>query len=581
MKIDLTEIKAEEKQKENQQLILDGNEIKIYNLNQGQYKNKFYFGKKIQIGTDLLDSIIFEDGKIFVDYTPLGKENENQIEGVGLAYNNPLLSLENSWSKTGISNYLSAVSVIKSGLGIEGDKKEQKKDKKFENQNNNNNNSLKSKHTRLTPTPPTTYTNYTNYTTTTLTLHLLKKNLLKDLITLQNHYMDVPQQETFLLTSCYIISTYLYTLFPATGYLFFHSTSGSGKTKFADIISFLSFNSVNATSPSESVLFRIIEQTKGLMVVDDFENLPDERKNVLEQILKVGYRRGGKTSRSEKIGKNWVPVFFDVYCPKIITNTIGLDLITLSRCIPIHLMKTKSVKGRLGVHPESLVWRDLRDACYAFALFAWREIEEAYWSLDVPELNNRDLELVKPVLAVAKVFGAEWFDKLKAHLLLLLRERDIVELSDSWEFILFDVIRDFCVENEGEHWVPVGVLLNRMKLRMDWSNDEAHPSAHWIGTHLSGVPVFRKRRVGKGTEYFVSLARVEEYMASRGFIGAIGDSIESGVVKQDIRLLDGDFCLRRCDFCGQPNKEIVGVFESETQRKFICEPCYDKLGVVE
>jgi len=588
MKIDIKKIEheASDTQKNNLDLIESGNEIKYYNLNQGQYENHFYFGKKIQIGNKTTDLIVLDNGKTFVNYQALDKEKPNQIEEVGIHYNNPLLQLDNSWSREALIRYISVVSegsVVYPEVASENGGKNTEK---FEIQSELGQSGSDSKPSPSLPTPPILYTNYTNYTRTTLTT-TLKKQLITDLQKTQQKYMDVPNKNAFTLTSCYIICTYLYTLFPAIGYLFFHSTSGSGKTKFAEIISFLSFNSVNATSPSESVLFRIIEQTKGLMLVDDFENLPDERKNVLNQILKVGYRRGGKTSRSEKLGKNWVPVFFDVYCPKIITNTIGLDLITLSRCIPIHLMKTKTNKGKIGVHPENKHWGILRDACYAFALTNWKEIEDTYWSLDVPELNNRDLELVKPMLAVAKIFGEDVFTELKTYLVELLQERDVVELSDSWEFILFDVIREEAKRVGGEFWLRVSTVLSGMRMRMDNSDETqssskppARPSAHWIGGRLSTVPLFRKRRVGGGVEYLVSLKLVEEYMSSRGFLNKEEEVVDEApkVTRQDIVLLDGDFCRSTCDFCDK-QKELIGYWENDnkTQRKRICEPCYDGL----
>ena len=69
--------------------------------------------------------------------------------------------------------------------------------------------------------------------------------------------------------------------------MFLYSDSGSGKTKYANLIGYCSFNTTSATSPTESVLFRITSQAKGLLVVDDYENIDEDNLRAINQILKV------------------------------------------------------------------------------------------------------------------------------------------------------------------------------------------------------------------------------------------------------------------------------------------------------
>jgi hypothetical protein len=483
----------------------------IQTLAQGQINGLWYFGKELRIDNRQIDSVLLENGKFLINekmiYPPtknnLDKINEavDHISEAGFRIGKPLLTPNNYFSKEGIkqySNVVSVVSVLSQGIEeyyIKG----------------------------LKETTSTTFNTLTTLTTQT-TQKPIKANTmsLRDLIKhIQDHYMDLYNQQLTTLTTHYILSTYIYQLFTSMGYLFLCSDSGTGKTKWATIISLLSFNSINATNTTESAMFRIVEQSKGTLLIDDYDRIDEKKKAPIDQLLKVGYKRNGKTCRSEKIGDNYVPVFFDVYCPKIITNTEGLDPITYSRCIPLHLIKTLTNKGKLDVKENDVFWQEVRDVCYIWAFKNWRKVKEVYDSLEVEELNNRDLELVKPILAVAKVYSEEDYEVVLGLVKEIFSNRDLFDFSSDWDFVLFNALRKHYSDKSSfkSEEMQTKAVLDLMLQDMYFDEDDKRrPSSKWVGRILSRIDLFPKKRVAAGVQYSFSLDSIEKYMKTRGWL---------------------------------------------------------------
>lgn len=498
--VNLNKIQDEADKARMKSFVMNAVDITYQSLAQGEFKEHWYFGKQVDVDGKKVDCIIFDNGEVLTNDEQLAKSKKdvdqfvNHIKEAGLHYSKPLIQLENKWSSGSINSFIQCSSVGKcSYLSM------LVKEALFDQ-----------KDISATLTTPTTLT-----TLTTLT------PIYNTLTTLQLHYMDLHNPKLVTLTSCYILATYCYELFDAIGYLFFCSDSGSGKTKWSQIIQFCSFNSMNATNSSESALFRMTEQTKGLLCIDDYENIEEDKKNTIDQLLKVGYKKGGQTCRSEKIGDNYVPAFYDVYCPKLITNTVGLDSVTYSRCIPLHLLKTTTDKGRLNPVGKEKVWQNIRDACYIWAMTNWKQVKENYKFIDVAELNNRDLELVKPLLAIAKVIDVRVYDELKALVIDLFNNRDMFDFTNDWDYVLFGALHKYFIGSCGEAWTSTKDCLDLMLQDMHFdAEDKVKPSIKWVGKVMSRIDLFKKRRMSAGVQYALSLELLEKYMLARGWLKA-------------------------------------------------------------
>lgn len=526
-KIDLQELEAEQQQQEMLNMLDQHEDSSIQTLAQGEFKGKWYFGKQLDIKSKKVDAVVLEDGSFLVNMKmqyPQKKEYEtkineavNAISDFGFRVGRPLLTPENFLSKEAIKCYISDVKNVVSVVSLDSKNMEKR---------------LEDYISISYTTTLTTLTTQTTQTTQEPKLEGIdnKKenkvdiNRLDSLIKwVQDYYMDVYDEKLTTLTTYYIIATYLYELFDSIGYLFLCSDSGTGKTKWASIIQSCSFNSINATNTTESAMFRIVEQSKGTLFIDDYEKIEETKKNSIDQLLKVGYKKGGKTCRSEKVGDTFVPVFFDVYCPKVITNTEGLDSITYSRCIPLHLIKTMNNKGKLNPKSTDLFWQSIRDCCYYWALVNWKEVKQNYASIHVDSLNNRDLELVKPILAVAKTFGEDKYEEVLGTVEKIFDNRDMFDFSSDWDFILFNALHQYFESPDPtvNEWIKTKDCLDLMLQHMNFDEDDKkRPSVKWVGRLLSRIDLFEKKREAAGVKYRLTLENVEKYMRSRGWIKA-------------------------------------------------------------
>lgn len=562
--------------------LLSATESPKKNLNQGvnvdgDGKEHWYYGRKIRWQEFEMNAVIMDNGEFALNYMDLPEKNRafprNMIkDDFEMEYDKGMIYQDCCWSKAGYEPFVisktdgleiepknengtaqndtkqnSVVSVVGEVAGCVRFVKP-KLTSKGELCINENSNSLTYPETTLTtltsPTLlqtalhnslpsisettlkyPTTTLNYTiegpNAPPSEIKLEFcLGKDLFDTLLQVQDYYMDVHNPIILKFTTAWALATHCFELFPAFGYLFLNSDPETGKTKFAEIITNLSFNPNDMTSPSESVLFRIIEQTKGTMLIDDFENLPEEKQATLEQILKVGYKKGGRAARAEKRGDDYVPTFFDVYCPKLITNTTTVNRILLTRCIPIHLMKTATTKGKYSPDFNDPTWQFLRDCCHNFVMENWRAIRQAYEEIDIVDLNNRFLELVKPVLAVAKVIDKSYYEELKTFAVEAFTDRTLIDVSQSWEYVLFSEIYLHCPDKE--EWVTVKavqdwVQTKLLKISGKGSDDTKTPGTRWVGGQLSNVPILKKRRKGSGIEYLLSESLAKKILESKGF----------------------------------------------------------------
>lgn len=482
--------------------VMNSKDITYQTLAQGEFNGHWYFGKQLDDDGKKVDCLIFDNGEVLVNEQQRAKKKQeveqfiNHIKEAGLHYSKPLIQLENKWSSGSITSFINQCSSVGKCSYLT----------RCENEGVDQ--------LSTTLTAPTTLTTLT-------TLNDSKPTIYNNIINIQLHYMDLYNPKLVTLTSCYILATYCYELFDSIGYLFFCSDSGSGKTKWANIIQLCSFSSLNATNSSESALFRMTEQTKGLLCIDDYENIEEDKKNSIDQILKVGYKKGGQTCRAEKVGDNYVPVFYDVYCPKLITNTVGLDSITYSRCIPLHLLKTTTDKGRLNPNGKDLVWQNIRDSCYLWVMENWQKVKKEYKLLDIQEFNNRDLELVKPILAIAKVMGEDTFVELKQILVELFDNRDMFDFTNDWDYILFHSLAKYKDSDSltSESWMTTKECLDLMMQEMYFeAEDKVKPSVKWVGKIMSRIDLFKKRRLSAGVEYLISKESLLKYMGSRGWL---------------------------------------------------------------
>lgn len=459
----INEVKQEKKKiskiiKQSEYSFLDNDEIIYDNLNQGVHKGFWYFGKLFMVNGEEKEGIVTTNKEILMNNSKIimvkGEKHElgeNQIKDFGLNYKHNLEINKNFWHNKSIKAFLGS-------------------DEKIERQ---------------------------------FVFDKIKKTI--------SYYMDVKDERIFDVVTCWVIGTYCYELFESFGYLYFHALRESGKSKFKKILRLIGFNGQEASSISEASFFRTIENTKGVLAIDEYERMDTDRKKSTDLLLNAGIEKGASVKRVDKVGNKQVNRDFDVYCPKIICNITGLDPVTQTRCITIRLSKTASDKGSRKPKTNDNSWQELRNFCYRFVMDYWEEIKDIYENYNSP-LKNRDEDVWVPTLVLARFFGVE--EEVKNYAETNIQETQIENIENDRTYLILKELLDyFKIKEETENF-HLTDLVPYLKERLDFGEKNAERVVGW---HLTNLNIFDKGRDGKGITYSLGRKKILLALVSRGY----------------------------------------------------------------
>jgi hypothetical protein len=496
--------------------ILANSPTQYSNLSMGIRGDLFYYGKITEHKDNQIEMIVLSDKRVLANYSVFNTKTDkqpNEINDFGVYYKDvPINTENNDWTNESIQRFINS--------------KERLVNKKE------------------------------------------VYNKIKDRIA---EFMEIYDPRITSMLSCWIIGTYLYDLFPCYGYILLTSQKASGKSKLLNIIGLLSRNSVSVSSPSESVLFRMINGNRITLLIDDFETFKnDERTNYLLQILKIGIDQEGGIPRNEKYKDTYIPKKFNCYCPKVITNTTSLDQVTISRCITINLLPTATDKGKIRPNKKDPLWQSIRDDCHILIMENFQEILEIYNTEDFGELNSRELDTTKGLLAVAKFLDDSVFQEVSEYLKESFCDRDLQDLSNDWEYLLFKQLSEkvtapkWCSLEDMDRWLKELVQIDYNK-----------KLNQYIGSVLSKLPsLFKKQRYNDGIKYLITPESVQQYMKLKKYPCALWGSQDSqdtlNFKDEPFRELNNEIM----DTCVNCNQGVYVKYTSKVVKgRNICEAC--------
>lgn len=223
----------------------------------------------------------------------------------------------------------------------------------------------------------------------------------------------LPFEHDYTLLACTVVATYVQSVFDAVPLLLATGAPGTGKTQLGIAMTEVCANSPNTAvgQISAASIARLIDQTRGFIVLDDLESLGNRRSGdaqfaELVQALKVSYNKLSavkywtniKTNAIEKLN------FFGI---KLINNTQGVDSILGSRMFTIATRKmpdgrTLPAGGRLAIEERS----QLRNDLHVWAFQNAQAVAQAY-TLVFPNKTTRSDEIAAPLKVVALLSGDE------------------------------------------------------------------------------------------------------------------------------------------------------------------------------
>jgi Protein of unknown function (DUF3631) len=206
-----------------------------------------------------------------------------------------------------------------------------------------------------------------------------------------------------LPVALWTIGTYIFELFETYPYLALLSPEkGCGKTQTTKVIALLASNPERAVCASEASLFRLIEERKPTLILDETEILSgkSDRADAVRALLNAGNSAGVSVPRC--VGGSHELRYFSVYSPKVVCaiRVCPETIKDRSIVIPMQRKNANETVARFitrRVRPEA---EELRKKIEDWAHANSSTISAIYERLDVDFLSDRDLENVEPLISI-------------------------------------------------------------------------------------------------------------------------------------------------------------------------------------
>jgi hypothetical protein len=147
----------------------------------------------------------------------------------------------------------------------------------------------------------------------------------------------------------YVLLTWLHDRLNELPYLRVRGDYGSGKSRFLTVVGSICYRPIfTAGATTTSPIFRILDQVRGTLVLDEADFRFSDFSNDLVKILNSGYQKGTAVLRSE--GKGVFEVkSYDVYGPKVIATRQNYDDAALESRFLIEDMGRKKLRSDIPI----------------------------------------------------------------------------------------------------------------------------------------------------------------------------------------------------------------------------------------
>ena len=232
--------------------------------------------------------------------------------------------------------------------------------------------------------------------------------IVEDLLDYLRTVTWLPYEGDYALLAGYVVMSYVYNAFDAIPMLLMNGEKGSGKSSTAEAIADLSYNGQVLGGGSEKAMIRAVDQSRGLLVLDDLEKVGRRAgSDVSEfsdvnQMLKVAYNK--TTGVKSIVDQKGVSRNLNFYGPKVITNISGLDPVNESRTYTIYTrVMPKEVAEReviTGINRE--ISGPLRQELHAWGMANALAANTAY-RRRMSSLGDRAKQIAAPLEVIAEL----------------------------------------------------------------------------------------------------------------------------------------------------------------------------------
>lgn len=231
--------------------------------------------------------------------------------------------------------------------------------------------------------------------------------IFHDIVRALKQAVWLPDDEDYITLALAVPVTYLQYVFNSVPLFLLNGPAGSGKTQLGNTMAELCANSAVVGQISAATAARLIDETRGFIVLDDVESIAaksgkDAQINDLIQHLKVSYNR--KTAKKPWTDiKTMKPETLDFYGVKMLSNTLGADPVLNTRMIRIQTRKMPewvkaTIREFTAEELEDL--HLLRNELHTWAFENVSRVEKAYHAVYASK-TDRHAEIAAPLRSIA------------------------------------------------------------------------------------------------------------------------------------------------------------------------------------
>lgn len=385
----------------------------------------------------------------------------------------------------------------------------------------------------------------------------LLKSLVDDILGFLRQSIWLPHEEDYVVLALAVPVTYVQAVFESVPLLLLNGPAGSGKSQTGNTMARLCSNGIVIGQVSAATAARMIDETRGFVVLDDVESIAakagkDIQVNELVQALKVSYNKHTavkywtdvKTMKTERLD------FFGV---KLLNNTLGADAILGTRMIRIQTRKMPDgvISNIRDFGADDLLrLRKLRNELHVWAFENVQMVERIYREV-FQNKTDRHSEISAPLRTVSKIVGDS---EIARQLEFSLGRQEIQKRNENDDPVetLKEAVRNLIMQ--GFSTVTLTHLRLEIRVLLDpnygMSNTTEIPEwdrPEWIGRQLrsndlvADVDLGRKRVHGKN----LRLVRFSDWMLD----GIRTETDENGLrIDQPPSKNVEDFC-QGCQSC--------------------------------
>ena len=237
--------------------------------------------------------------------------------------------------------------------------------------------------------------------------------LLEELAETVSRFVIMPQEQRWTV-ALWVLFTHTFAAAKTAPKLWIKSpVKRCGKSRLIELLNVLTARPFMAGKMSASAFFRIVSLRQPTILLDEVDNFI-ARDEELIGLINNGFDRDGPPAIvNVRIGDDWVPKEFPVFCPQALAGLGKLDDTNADRCIPIVLerksrqQKTERFRRRVkaaladGVARRAARWG-------ADNVAALDDTLENGEQITLEEVNDRAEEAWQILLAIANRAGGDW-----------------------------------------------------------------------------------------------------------------------------------------------------------------------------